>query len=88
MANEVAGIDLPDELVKRMRGLDKDRAAEVGLDIAVEIAEEIRHIEGVRGLHVMAVSWASILPELVERLGLHPRPRRPLSSDRSARNPR
>ena len=74
MANEVAGIDLPDELVKRMSGLDKDRAAEVGVEIAVEIAEEIRQIEGVRGLHVMAVSWASILPELVERLGLHPRP--------------
>lgn len=74
MKNEVAGMDVPDEIVNRMRGLDKEKAAEEGLDICIEIAEEVRTIEGVRGLHVMAVSWASVLPELVTRLGLHPRP--------------
>lgn len=74
MKNEVAGMDVPDEIVNRMKGLDKERAAEEGVNICIEIAEEVRQIEGVRGLHVMAVSWASILPELVTRLGLHPRP--------------
>lgn len=74
MKNEVAGMDVPDEIVNRMKGLDKEKAAEEGVNICIEIAEEVRQIEGVRGLHVMAVSWASILPELVTRLGLHPRP--------------
>lgn len=74
MKNEVAGMDVPDEIVARMKGLDKEQAAEQGVNICIEIAEEVRQIEGVRGLHVMAVSWASILPELVTRLGLHPRP--------------
>jgi methylenetetrahydrofolate reductase (NADPH) len=74
MKNEVAGMDIPDEIVSRMKGLDKEKAAEEGVNICIEIAEEVRQIEGVRGLHVMAVSWASILPELVTRLGLHPRP--------------
>ncbi len=74
MKNEVAGMDVPDEIVRRMKGLDKDKAAEEGVNICIEIVEEVRQIEGVRGLHVMAVSWASILPELVTRLGLHPRP--------------
>jgi len=74
MKNEVAGMDVPDEIVKRMKGLDKEKAAEEGLNICIEIAEEVRTIEGVRGLHVMAISWASILPELATRLGLYPRP--------------
>ncbi|MCZ7531990.1 MAG: methylenetetrahydrofolate reductase [Acidimicrobiia bacterium] len=74
MKNEVAGMDVPDEIIARMKGLDKDKAAEEGVNICIEIAEEVRQIEGVRGLHVMAVSWASILPELVTRLGLYPRP--------------
>ena len=74
MKNEVAGMDVPDEIVTRMKGLDKEKAAEEGLNICIEIAEEVRTIEGVRGLHVMAISWASILPELATRLGLYPRP--------------
>jgi len=74
MANEVAGMDVPDRIVKRLRGLDKERQMDEGVAICLEIAEEVRQIEGVRGLHIMAVSWASIIPELVERLGLHPRP--------------
>lgn len=74
MKNEVAGMDVPDEIIARMKGLEKEKAAEEGVDICLEIAEEVRQIEGVRGLHVMAVSWASILPELVTRLGLYPRP--------------
>jgi methylenetetrahydrofolate reductase (NADPH) len=77
MKHEVAGMDVPDEIIERMKGLDKDRAAAEGVEICLEIAEEVRQIEGVRGLHIMAVSWASILPELVTRLGLHPRPEVP-----------
>jgi methylenetetrahydrofolate reductase (NADPH) len=74
MKNEVAGMDVPDEIIARMKGLGKEEAAAEGVNICIEIAEEVRQIEGVRGLHIMAVSWASILPELVTRLGLHPRP--------------
>lgn len=74
MKNEVAGMDVPEDIIGRMKGLDKEKAAQEGVNICIEIAEEVRQIEGVRGLHVMAVSWASILPELVTRLGLHPRP--------------
>ena len=77
MKHEVAGMDVPDEVVKRLKGLDKEKAAEEGVNLCIEISEEVRQIEGVRGLHIMAVSWASILPELVTRLGLHPRPEVP-----------
>jgi len=74
MKDNVAGMDVPDEIVARMKGFDKEQAAAEGVEICLEVAEEVRAIEGVRGLHMMTVSWSSILPELVNRLGLYRRP--------------
>lgn len=74
MRNEVAGIDVPDHLLKRMQGLSKDDQTKAGVEIACEIGEKTRQIEGVKGLHVMAIGASTLIPEVVERLGLHPRP--------------
>ena len=74
MANEVPGLDVPEWVVKRLEGLDKEDQAKAGIDLCCEIAEQIREIEGVRGLHIMAINWSQAIPEIVERLGLYPRP--------------
>ncbi|HEX9114984.1 MAG TPA: methylenetetrahydrofolate reductase [Anaerolineae bacterium] len=74
MAKEVAGMDVPDRILKRLEGLSKEDQAKCGLDIACEIAEQVRAIEGVAGLHVMAVSWPEGVPMVVKQLGLYPRP--------------
>ena len=42
--------------------------------ICCEIANEARQIEGVRGLHIMAVSWHEAVPQVAQSLGLYPRP--------------
>jgi methylenetetrahydrofolate reductase (NADPH) len=84
MRDEIAGMDVPDAVVKRLEGLDKEKAAEEGVNLCVEIGEEVSQIEGVRGLHVMAVSWHSVLPELVTRLGLYPRPDVPATPEPAA----
>ena len=74
MQNQVAGMDVPESLMDRMRRLSKEDQAKAGLDIACEIGEELRQIEGVRGLHIMAIGAPTMIPGLVERLGLLPRP--------------
>jgi methylenetetrahydrofolate reductase (NADPH) len=74
MAREVAGNDVPDWILQKMSGLSKEDQAKCGLDICCEIANEVRGIEGVAGLHVMAVSWPEGVPKVVEQLGLYPRP--------------
>jgi methylenetetrahydrofolate reductase (NADPH) len=74
MRDQVAGMDVPDSLLERFRGLSKEDQQEAGLDLACEIGEELRQIEGVKGLHVMAIGATTMIPELVERLGLLPRP--------------
>jgi len=72
MRDYVAGLTVPNELVERMENAED--AKEEGVKITLEIIERLREIEGVHGVHVMAVAWESIVPVLVERTGLYPRP--------------
>ncbi len=68
----VPGLDVPDEILKRMKEA-KDKKEE-GIQIAVEIIEQVREIPGVAGVHIMAIEWEEAVPEIVKRAGLHPRP--------------
>jgi len=72
MRDSVAGVEVPDELVARMKGA-KD-AKEEGFKIALETIEQLREMPGVHGLHIMAVGWEDIVPVIVEKAGLLPRP--------------
>jgi methylenetetrahydrofolate reductase (NADPH) len=45
-----------------------------GLKIAVETIEVLKEIEGVHGVHIMAIEWEDAVPQLVEEAGLVPRP--------------
>jgi methylenetetrahydrofolate reductase (NADPH) len=74
MKDEVAGMDVPDWVLKRLDGLSKEDQAKAGIDICCEVADKVRQIEGVHGLHIMAVSWPAAVPEVVRNLGLPPRP--------------
>ena len=72
MRDYVAGLTVPDELVERME--DAEDAKEEGVRISLELVEQLREIEGVHGIHIMAVAWEEIVPVIVERAGLYPRP--------------
>lgn len=74
MRDEVAGMDVPESLVLSLRGLSKEDQQKAGLDLACEIGEALRQIEGVKGLHIMAIGATTMIPEVVQRLGLYPRP--------------
>jgi methylenetetrahydrofolate reductase (NADPH) len=72
MTQLVAGMIVPDEYVKRFEEAE-DKQAE-GINTALELIEKIKKIEGVSGIHIMAVGWEEIVPELVKRAGFLPRP--------------
>jgi methylenetetrahydrofolate reductase (NADPH) len=74
MSKKVAGIDMPEELIKRMAGVPKKKAAEEGIKISLETIEELREIDGIHGIHIMAIEWEEIVGEIVEAAGLMPRP--------------
>lgn len=75
MKNRVPGMDVPDEVVKRIAGVDKKQQAQEGIDICVESIERLKEVKGVCGFHVMAIEWEQKVPEIVERSGLYPRPK-------------
>jgi methylenetetrahydrofolate reductase (NADPH) len=72
MKNEVAGMSIPDELIKRMESAGEPK--EEGVKICLEMIEQVRNIEGVAGIHLMPIGWESITPVILERAGLLPRP--------------
>ncbi len=74
MATKVAGMEVPEEIVARMRGLSKEDQMKAGADLCVEIIDEVKSIEGVHGVHIMAVSWPESIPGILEAAGLYPRP--------------
>ncbi len=74
MSKKVAGIDMPEELIKRMAGVPKKKAAEEGIKISLETIAELRAIDGIHGIHIMAIEWEEMVGEIVEAAGLMPRP--------------
>ncbi len=74
MKNKVPGMDVPDQVIKRLQGVEKGQQAEEGIKILLESIERLKECEGVAGFHIMAIEWEEKVPEIVERAGLYPRP--------------
>ncbi|MBI2848950.1 MAG: methylenetetrahydrofolate reductase [Chloroflexi bacterium] len=75
MKSKVPGMEVPDEIVARMAGAPKEKAKEEGIKVCVEIIQQLREIEGVSGVHIMAIEWEDAVPEIVKAAGLWPRPK-------------
>lgn len=72
MQKNVSGMLVPDGIVERMSKAE-DQPAE-GVKLCIEQIKHLRTIPGVRGVHIMAVAWEEIVPEIVKGAGLLPRP--------------
>ena len=72
MTQLVAGMDIPDIFVERMEKAEDQKTE--GLTIALELIEKLKTVEGVSGIHIMAVGWEEIVPQIVEQAGFLPRP--------------
>jgi len=74
MQTRVPGMDVPDAVVERLRGVPKEEVSREGIKLCVDIINQIREIPGVAGIHLMAIEWEEVVPEIVEQVGLLPRP--------------
>ncbi len=45
-----------------------------GIQVCIDLIKEIRKIEGVAGVHLMAIEWEEAVKPIVEGAGLYPRP--------------
>jgi 5,10-methylenetetrahydrofolate reductase len=75
MKNRVPGMDVPDSVIARLQGVTKEQVPKEGIRLCVDIINQVREIEGVAGIHLMAIEWEEAVPEIVEAAGLLPRPK-------------
>lgn len=74
MRRMVAGMDIPDEVVERIADEPKEKQAAKGIEMCIEQIQELKEIEGIAGVHVMAIEWEEKLEEIIGGAGLLPRP--------------
>jgi len=75
MRSNVPGVHIPDEIIERLRKTPKERKREEGKKICVEIIQQVREIQGVHGVHLMAYRQEELVAEIVEESGLMSRRR-------------
>ena len=68
MRTHVPGVHIPDAIVKRMAGAEK-QAAE-GRKLCIELVQEIRDIKGVAGVHVMAYRQEEAVADVIASSGV------------------
>ncbi len=66
----VPGVQVPDAVARRLRGVPADRTADEGITICAETISELRQIPGLAGVHVMAVGNEHRVPLILQQAGL------------------
>jgi methylenetetrahydrofolate reductase (NADPH) len=74
MKTRVPGLDVPDEVIERFQNTPKEDRALEGINMAIETIKKLKEIEGIAGVHIMAIEWEEAVPQIVEKSGLSPRP--------------
>ena len=66
--SHIPGVHIPDEVIKRLKGA-QDQAQE-GVNVCIEILQQLKEIEGVHGAHIMAYRQEQRVSEIVEKSGV------------------
>ncbi len=64
----------PDELSKEDKKARAEAWKNEGIQICIELIQALRQVEGVAGVHIMAIEWEEAVKPIVEGAGLYPRP--------------
>ena len=65
MNERIPGVDIPDALIQQIAdaGDDKNRIAQVSVEIAAKTIRELRSVSP--GVHLMAIGWESYIPQIL-----------------------
>ena len=63
-----------DELTKEEKKARSEAWKRTGIEICIELIQKILKIEGVAGVHIMAIEWEEAVEPIVKGAGLYPRP--------------
>ncbi|MGD0753790.1 MAG: methylenetetrahydrofolate reductase C-terminal domain-containing protein [Bacteroidales bacterium] len=65
----VPGVNMPEKIMKRMENAGES-ASEEGVQIALEVIDSVKRKQGINGIHIMTLSWESIVQRIVTESGL------------------
>ncbi len=68
MNNNVAGVNVPDGMIKELAAVDKAKRAEKSVEIAARLVNELKGL--CQGIHIMALGWERQVPAILEQAGL------------------
>ena len=66
--SNVPGVHIPDDVIKRLEGAEKQKAE--GKRLCVDLIQQIREIEGVAGIHLMAYRQEEAVAEIIDQSGV------------------
>ena len=68
MRDNVPGVHIPDHVIKRLEGAERPRLE--GRRLCMEMIQQIREVEGVAGVHVMAYRQEEAIAEIIDASGV------------------
>ncbi len=70
MRENLWGVIIPDEIVDRLDQADDERAE--GRRVCVELIQQFREIDGIAGVHIMAIRQEETIPVILAEAGIGP----------------
>jgi 5,10-methylenetetrahydrofolate reductase len=70
MNKNIAGVNVPQELVDEMASAPKGRALAKGIEIAGRMIQRIREEKMCDGVHIMAIGKEDLVPDIMAAAGL------------------
>jgi methylenetetrahydrofolate reductase (NADPH) len=67
---KVPGVSVPDNILRRMEKAG-DKSPEEGVQITLEIIDNLKNKKGVNGIHLMTLGWESVVQRIVTESGIN-----------------
>ena len=64
MNSNVAGVFVPEELIRKMADAPKEDRAQVGIQIAADLIKQLKPL--CQGVHIMAIGWEKRVPDIIQ----------------------
>ncbi len=70
LRDQVPGIDVPEEVLRRIDAVPEDRQSDEGVRMALELIEQMRAIPGISGVHLMSIKNLDAVLRVIDEADL------------------
>jgi 5,10-methylenetetrahydrofolate reductase len=68
MNSNVAGVFVPEDIIKKMSDAPKEEREKTGIQIAADLIKQMKGM--CQGVHIMAIGWEKKVPDIIKAAGL------------------